>query len=105
MEKGNSVMNQKRSAQEEAPSTSGESPAKMRKTEATSLLKGVLGTGYGTTLPFRTNPEFLVQLILTKAEQLRVPNNKVFIAERTDRVVDVFKVNLQCNATVPPAIF
>ena len=41
--------------------------------------------------PYHTGPEFLVSLVHTKCEELRVQDNRVFIAERTDKVVDVFK--------------
>lgn len=40
---------------------------------------------------FRTNPEFIHKLISTPAETLTPPDRKVFIAQRTDKVTDVWK--------------
>jgi hypothetical protein len=61
-----------------------------------------VGTGIASSVGHRhrTSAEFLAALIYTRAEQLRVPNNRVFIAERTDKVVDVFKVPRRSGTVV-----
>jgi 5'-AMP-activated protein kinase regulatory gamma subunit len=79
--------------------------AKNRKTESEVQLKGLVGTGLAMSGPHhRTNAEFLAALIYTRAEQLRVPDNKVFIAERTDKVVDVFKGLVRHNFLSVPVL-
>jgi len=53
---------------------------------------------------FHTDTNFLVSLIHTRAEQLRVPNNTVFIAERTDKIVDVFRGLIKHNFLSVPVL-
>jgi len=54
--------------------------------------------------PYRTSPDFLVSLVHTKCEALRVEDNKVFVAERTDKVVDVFKGLMRHNFLSVPVL-
>jgi len=53
---------------------------------------------------YKTDPRFFEALVYTKVEQLRVPGNTVFIAERTDRVVDVFKGLVRYNFLSVPIL-
>jgi hypothetical protein len=84
--------------------------AKNRKTEGEQeeplvQLKGVVGTGLATAgHHHRTNAEFLAALVYTRAEQLRVPDNKVFVAERTDKIVDVFRGLVNHNFLSVPVL-
>jgi len=54
--------------------------------------------------PYRTSPDFIVSLVHTKCEALRVEDNKVFVAERTDKVVDVFKGLMRHNFLSVPVL-
>jgi CBS domain-containing protein len=56
------------------------------------------------TLPYRVNPEFIIELLHTPCEMLKPPDNRVFIAERTDKVVDVFKGLVQHNFLAVPVL-
>jgi CBS domain containing-hemolysin-like protein len=68
-------------------------------------LKGVVGTGLSSAMSHhRTSAEFLAALVYTRAEQLRVPENKVFIAERTDKIVDVFRGLVRHNFLSVPVL-
>lgn len=83
--------------------------AKNRKTEGEEEpvvhLKGVVGTGLATAgHHHRTSAEFLAALVYTRAEQLRVPENKVFVAERTDKIVDVFRGLVNHNFLSVPVL-
>jgi CBS domain-containing protein len=85
--------------------------AKNRKTDADDgeaeavQLKGVVGTGLSSAMSHhRTSAEFLAALVYTRAEQLRVPENKVFIAERTDKIVDVFRGLVRHNFLSVPVL-
>jgi len=51
-----------------------------------------------------TSPEFLVSLLHTKADALRPPHNTVFVAERTDKIVDVFKGLVKHNFLSVPVL-
>jgi len=53
---------------------------------------GEVGAIIGGRNKHHTSPEFILSLLHTKAEELRPPQNTVFVAERTDKIVDVFKV-------------
>jgi len=53
---------------------------------------------------FRTNPEFLVALIHTRVEALRLPENKVFVADRSDKIVDVWKGLVRHNFLSVPVL-
>lgn len=84
--------------------------AKNRKTEGEQeeplvQLKGVVGTGLARAgHHHRTSAEFLAALVYTRAEQLRVPDNKVFVAERTDKIVDVFRGLVNHNFLSVPVL-
>lgn len=67
-------------------------------TSKTSRIEGINNEKY------HTDPAFLVSLIYTRAEQLRVPDNTVFIAERTDKVIDVFKGLVKHNFLSVPVL-
>lgn len=67
-------------------------------------LKGLVGTGQLTTSGHRTNAEFLAALMYTNVEQLRVPENRVFVTERTDKIVDVFKGLVEHNFLSVPVL-
>jgi CBS domain-containing protein len=90
----------------EAVEKKGEVEAKTRRTDEGVVLKGVVGTGIASSVGHRhrTSAEFLAALIYTRAEQLRVPNNRVFIAERTDKVIDVFKGLVNHNFLSVPVL-
>lgn len=51
-----------------------------------------------------TSPDFLVTLLHTRAEELRPPQNTVFVAERTDKIVDVFKGLVKHNFLSVPVL-
>lgn len=53
---------------------------------------------------YKTDPQFLVSLIHTTCDQLRVPQNTVFIAERTDKIVDVFRGLIKHNFLSVPVL-
>jgi len=55
-------------------------------------------------LKYRTNPEFMVALIHTRVEALRLPENKVFVADRTDKIVDVWKGLVRHNFLSVPVL-
>jgi len=55
-------------------------------------------------MAYKVDPRFFEALVYTKVEQLRVPGNTVFIAERTDRVVDVFKGLVRYNFLSVPIL-
>eukprot|EP01089_Gocevia_fonbrunei_P009608 TRINITY_DN2195_c0_g1_i1.p1 TRINITY_DN2195_c0_g1~~TRINITY_DN2195_c0_g1_i1.p1 ORF type:complete len:262 (+),score=55.46 TRINITY_DN2195_c0_g1_i1:46-831(+) len=62
-------------------------------------------TGEGISYSsYRTNPEFLTALIHTRVEQLKLPENKVFVAERTDKIVDVYKGLVKHNFLSVPVL-
>jgi 5'-AMP-activated protein kinase regulatory gamma subunit len=85
----------------------GAASLKARRTSGEEAeLKGVVGTGLRSSqmTAHRTSAEFLAALVYTKAEQLRVPDNKVFIAERTDKVIDVFKGLVKHNFLSVPVL-
>lgn len=44
------------------------------------------------TPAWQTNPEFLVMLVKMSCNQIPVPDGKIFVAQRADKVVDVWKV-------------
>jgi len=82
-------------------------PSKARRPslgEETLQLKGIVGTGLGSIRQGEPHLQFLAALVYTKAEQLRVPENRVFIAERTDKVVDVFKGLVKHNFLSVPVL-
>jgi len=41
---------------------------------------------------FKTNPEFISLLLTTPVERLPIHDGKIFIAQRSDKIVDVWKV-------------
>jgi 5'-AMP-activated protein kinase regulatory gamma subunit len=61
-------------------------------------------TTEGDIHKYRTNPEFLVALVHTRVEQLRLPENKVFVAERKDKIIDVFKGLVKHNFLSVPVL-
>jgi len=81
---------------------------KARRTEEeVSLLslKGLVGAhSFETTGAYHTNPSILAALEYVRAEQLRPPHNVVFTAERTDKVVDVFKGLIKHNFLSVPVL-
>ncbi|KAL6077474.1 CBS domain containing protein, variant 2 [Balamuthia mandrillaris] len=62
------------------------------------------GASSEARLQYQTNPQFLASLLYTRADQLRVPENRVFVAERTDKVVDVFKGLIKHNFLSVPVL-
>jgi len=53
---------------------------------------------------YQTDSQFLVSLMHTSCDQLRVPQNTVFIAERTDKIIDVFKGLVKHNFLSVPVL-
>jgi CBS-domain-containing membrane protein len=53
---------------------------------------------------FRTNPEFIQLLLTTNAESLVPPEGRIFIAQRTDKVVDVWKGLIKHNFSSVPVL-
>jgi len=53
---------------------------------------------------YNTDAEFILQLVLTSCDQLRVPQNTVFVAERTDKIVDVFRGMVKHNFLSVPVL-
>jgi len=53
---------------------------------------------------FQTNPEFVHTLISTKAESLVPPDGRIFIAERTHKVSDVWKGLIKHNFMSVPVL-
>lgn len=66
--------------------------------------KGDTGPLVGGRSKHHTSPEFLVTLLHTRAEELRPPQNTVFVAERTDKIVDVFKGLVKHNFLSVPVL-
>jgi CBS domain-containing protein len=53
---------------------------------------------------FKTNTDFMASLMWTSCDQLRVPQNTVFCAERTDKIVDVFRGMIKHNFLSVPVL-
>jgi len=53
---------------------------------------------------YRTDPQFIMSLVNTPCDQLRVPANTVFVAERTDKLIDVFKGLVRHNFLSVPIL-
>jgi hypothetical protein len=59
---------------------------------ATSNKRARVADQSGKHSQFSTNLEFLHLLVRMKAEQLPITDGKLFVAEKTDKIVDVWKV-------------
>jgi len=55
-------------------------------------------------LPFATNERFFRLLIHTKVDVIRPPDNKIFIAQRTDNIVEVWKGMAEHNFLSVPVL-
>jgi len=55
-------------------------------------------------IKYTTNPDFLLALIRTRVEQLRLPENKVFVADRNDKIVDVWSGLVKHNFLSVPVM-
>jgi len=53
---------------------------------------------------FKTTPEFVHRLITTHAETLVPPDNRIFVAQRTDQIVDVWKGLMKHNFSSVPIL-
>jgi len=53
---------------------------------------------------FKTSPEFLQKLIVTRAETLIPPDGRIFVAQRTDKIVDVWKGLITHNFLSVPVL-
>jgi 5'-AMP-activated protein kinase regulatory gamma subunit len=53
---------------------------------------------------FQTNPEFIQQMLTTRAETLVPPDGRIFIAERTHKVTDVWKGLIKHNFMSVPVL-
>jgi len=60
--------------------------------------------GTKATTEYHTNVEFLHLLVRLKAQQLPLPDGKLFVAQRTDKVVDVWKGLVQRNFLSVPVL-
>jgi CBS domain-containing protein len=63
--------------------------------------------GVATTMTgpsFKTNSEFINLLLGVKVDVIRPPDNKIFVAQRTDLVVDVFKGLIKHNFLSVPVL-
>jgi len=79
----------------------------MEATEESSIgkqAKGRAGPVVGGQSRHHTSPDFLVSLMYTPAQELRPPQNTVFVAERTDKIIDVFKGLVKHNFQAVPVL-
>jgi 5'-AMP-activated protein kinase regulatory gamma subunit len=53
---------------------------------------------------YSTNPEFMSMLIRMRAEQIPIADGKIFVASRTDKIVDVWKGLIKHNFLSVPVI-
>lgn len=63
-------------------------PAETKMTGVTGTATGV-STTQATPNQHATNPEFARLLLTMKVERLPIQDNRIFVAQRTDRIIDV----------------
>jgi len=80
------TLNNKRARTDGAP---GPNTAKMDLKDTTTM------TVTPSSNPFGTNPEFIYMLTKMKAEQIPISDGKIFVCQRSDKVVDVWKGLIQ----------
>jgi len=75
-----------------------EKNAKKAKTEEAKTQPKLTGSAYDI------NEHFLKLLLTVKVDAVRPPDNRIFVAQRTDRVVDVFKGLIKHNFLSVPVL-
>ncbi len=76
----------------QTPTTEGQGANKKRPRASEKTEKEAIVQIPGTPKQYSTNAEFISSMIRMKAEQMPIADGKIFVASRTDKVVDVWKV-------------
>jgi len=54
-------------------------------------VKSDTGLAYTSTGPYPTSDRFIRSLLCTKVDSIRPPDNRIFVAQRTDKITEVWK--------------
>jgi len=90
--------------QSDSPKMNTPAATKSARTTGDIAAKSVGSSSSSSSSEYMVDPQFIVSLVHTPCDHLRVPANTVFVAERTDKLVDVFRGLIKHNFLSVPVL-